>query len=112
ALALFLCCVAPLCAQSPTPSAASSRTQVVMLGTGNPSADPERSGPSVAIVVNNAPYLVDCGPGVVRRASAAFRKGVAGLAVQKLETSFVSQVHAEHTHGYSDLVLSPWVLRP
>ena len=81
-----------------------------MLGTGNPSADPERSGPSVAIVVNNTPYLVDCGPGVVRRASAAFRKGVAGLAVQKLKTLFVTHLHSDHTLGYSDLIFSPWVL--
>jgi ribonuclease BN (tRNA processing enzyme) len=84
--------------------------QVVMLGTGNPAADPERSGPSVAIVVNNTPYLVDCGPGVVRRASAAFRKGIAGLAVQKLKTLFVTHLHSDHTLGYPDLIFSPWVL--
>ena len=81
-----------------------------MLGTGNPSADPDRFGPSVAIVVNNTPYLIDCGPGVVRRASAAFRKGVAGLAVQNLKTLFVTHLHSDHTLGYSDLIFSPWVL--
>ncbi len=46
---------------------ASVGTQVVVLGTGTPLADPERSGPAVAIVVNETAYLVDCGPGVVRR---------------------------------------------
>ena len=81
-----------------------------MLGTGNPSADPDRSGPSVAIVVNNTPYLVDCGPGVVRRASAAFRKGIPGLAIQKLKTLFVTHLHSDHTLGYPDLIFSPWVL--
>ena len=81
-----------------------------MLGTGNPSANPERSGPSVAIVVNDIPYVVDCGPGVVRRASAAFRKGVAGLAVPKLKTLFVTHLHSDHTLGYPDLIFSPWVL--
>lgn len=81
-----------------------------MLGTGNPSADPERAGPAVAIVVSNTPYLVDCGPGVVRRASAAFRKGVAGLAVQKLRTLFLTHLHSDHTLGYADLIFSPWVL--
>ena len=40
----------------------SSVTKVVMLGTGTPNADPERSGPAVAIVVNDTPYLVDFGP--------------------------------------------------
>ena len=41
-----------------------------LLGTGTPNADPERSGPAVAVVVNGTPYLVDFGPGVVRRAAA------------------------------------------
>jgi ribonuclease BN (tRNA processing enzyme) len=81
-----------------------------MLGTGNPSADPDRMGPSVAIVVNDTPYIVDCGPGIVRRASAAFRKGVTGLAVAKLKTAFITHLHSDHTLGYPDLILSPWVL--
>jgi ribonuclease BN (tRNA processing enzyme) len=97
-------------AQSPAPTNLAPRTQIVMLGTGNPAADPDRSGPAVAIVVNNTPYLVDCGPGVVRRASAASRKGVAGLAVQKLKTLFVTHLHSDHTLGYADLIFSPWVL--
>ena len=85
-------------------------TQVVLLGTGTPNADPDRSGPSVAIVVNNTPYLVDFGPGVVRRAEAAFRKGVKGLAVKNLRRAFVTHLHSDHTVGYPDLILTPWVL--
>src|SRR4026207_1678372 len=88
----------------------SSRSQVVLLGTGTPNADPERSGPSVAIVVNDTPYLVDFGPGVVRRAAAAFRKGVKGLAVKNLSRAFVTHLHSDHTAGYPDLILTPWVL--
>src|SRR2546423_1983278 len=99
-------------AQTPTPAptTSSSRTQIVLLGTGNPSADPDRSGPSVAIVVNDTPYIIDCGPGVARRASAAFRKGVAGLAVPKLKTAFITHLHSDHTLGYPDLIFTPWVL--
>jgi len=52
----------------------------VLLGTGNPNADPLRSGPAVAIVANGTAYLVDFGPGVVRRAVAAEIKGVKALA--------------------------------
>ena len=48
----------------------SETTQIVMLGTGTPNPFPDRSGPSVAIVVNDEPYLIDFGPGVVRQASA------------------------------------------
>ena len=48
----------------------SETTEIVMLGTGTPNPFPDRSGPSVAIVVNDEPYLIDFGPGVVRQASA------------------------------------------
>jgi len=87
-----------------------TKTQVVMLGTGTPNADPERSGPSVAIVVNDTPYLVDFGPGVVRRAAAAFNAGVKGLEVKNLNRAFVTHLHSDHTAGYPDLILTPWVL--
>jgi len=85
-------------------------TQIVLLGTGTPNADPDRSGPSVAIVVNDTPYLVDFGPGVVRRAAAAFQKGIKGLAVKNLNRAFVTHLHSDHTTGFPDLVFTPWVL--
>jgi len=50
---------------------APSRTKVVLLGTGDPAADPDRSGPATAVIVDDTPYLVDLGAGVVRRAKAA-----------------------------------------
>jgi ribonuclease BN (tRNA processing enzyme) len=87
-----------------------TRTQVVMLGSGNPNADPERSGPAVAIVVNNRAYLVDCGPGVVRRAAAAEKNGIAALNVKKLNIVFITHLHSDHTLGYPDLIFTPWVL--
>jgi len=85
-------------------------TQLVLLGTGTPNADPERSGPAVAVVVNHTPYLVDFGPGVVRRAAAAYEQGVEGLEVQRLNRAFVTHLHSDHTAGYPDLILTPWVL--
>src|SRR5690242_2270236 len=59
-----------LMAQRPK-AASTDRTLVVMLGTGNPSIDPDRSGPAAAIVVKHTAYLVDFGAGVVRRAQEA-----------------------------------------
>ncbi len=38
-----------------------SSTHVVLLGTGSPFPDPDRSGPATAIVVNDSAYLVDLG---------------------------------------------------
>lgn len=88
----------------------SQRTQVVLLGTGTPNADPERFGSSVAIVVDNTPYIVDCGPGVVRRASAAYQKGVKGLNASLLNRLFITHLHSDHTTGYPDFLLTPAVL--
>jgi ribonuclease BN (tRNA processing enzyme) len=87
-----------------------SASMVVMLGTGTPNADPERSGPSVAIVAGGRAYLVDCGPGVVRRAAAAFRNGIAPLAPESLSIVFITHLHSDHTVGLPDLMLTPWVL--
>jgi ribonuclease BN (tRNA processing enzyme) len=88
-----------------------TRTQVVLLGTGTPAVDPDRSGPSTAIVVNDTPYLVDAGAGVVRRAkSALVDKGVAALDPIKLRVVFFTHLHSDHTVGYPDLILTPWVI--
>lgn len=85
-------------------------TQVVLLGTGTPNAEPERWGSALAVVVRGTPYLVDAGAGVVRRASAAYRNGVDGLEVKRLATLFLTHLHSDHTVGLPDLIFSPWVL--
>jgi len=85
-------------------------TQIVLLGTGTPGPVPERSGPSTAIVVNGRPYLVDLGPGVVRRAMAAYQKGLKGLHFSNLQTAFVTHLHSDHTVGYPDFIFTPWVV--
>ncbi len=86
-------------------------TRVVLLGTGNPAADPDRSGPATAVVVNGTPYLVDFGPGVVRRAKAAvLERSIAALEPVNLRVAFVTHLHSDHTVGYPDLIFSPWVL--
>lgn len=89
----------------------STKTRVVLLGTGTPGPDPDRSGPATAIIVNDTAYLVDFGPGVVRRASAAFRdKGIAALEITKLRIAFVTHLHSDHTVGYADLIFTPWTI--
>ena len=78
--------------------------QVILLGTGTPNADPERSGPAVAVVAGGVPYLVDFGPGVVRRAAAAHIKP------SDLKIAFVTHLHSDHTVGLADLIFTPWTL--
>ena len=85
-------------------------TKVVVLGTGTPNADPDRSGPCVAVIVGENSYLVDFGPGLVRRAAQAYRQGIDALKVSNLKRAFLTHLHSDHSGGYSDLILSPWVL--
>jgi ribonuclease BN (tRNA processing enzyme) len=89
-----------------------SRTRVVMLGTGNPVADPERFGPATVIIVDSTAYLVDAGVGVVRRWAAAIRAGAGPFKVWDLRRLFVTHLHSDHTLGYPDLILSSWTLAP
>jgi ribonuclease BN (tRNA processing enzyme) len=88
----------------------STRTQVVLLGTGTPNPDPDRSGPALAVVVHGRAYLVDAGPGIARRAAAAERAGVAALSMEHLSIVFLTHLHSDHTLGLPDLMLTPWVL--
>ncbi len=86
------------------------RTRIVMLGTGTPNPEPDRSGPAIAIVVDDTPYLVDLGAGVVRRAAAAQRAGIEALDAPNLKTAFITHLHSDHTLGYADFIFTPWVL--
>lgn len=101
----------PGVAESQSPSPAANATQVVLLGTGTPGIDPDRSGPATAVVVNGTAYLVDFGPGVVRRAkSAVLARGIAALEPTKLRVVFVTHLHSDHTVGYPDLIFTPWTV--
>ena len=91
-------------------NAQNSDTKLVLLGTGSPFADPTKSGPSLAIVVNNTSYIVDCGPGVVRRAAEASKLGFPSLEASQLKTLFITHLHSDHTIGLADIILTPAVL--
>jgi ribonuclease BN (tRNA processing enzyme) len=91
-------------------NAQNSDTKLVLLGTGTPFADPTKSGPSLAIVVNNTSYIVDCGPGVVRRAAEASKLGFPSLEASQLKTLFITHLHSDHTIGLADIILTPAVL--
>jgi ribonuclease BN (tRNA processing enzyme) len=84
-------------------------TRLVVLGTGNPNPDPDRSGPALAVVANGTAYLVDAGPGVVRRAAQAERSGIAALGASRLGIAFLTHLHSDHTVGLPDLIHTSWV---
>ena len=117
-IAKLLCYASPLLvafavsAQQPAKQPSnqpSNRTKVVLLGTGTPVPDPERSGPATAIVVDDSAYVVDFGPGVVRRAKAAvLERHIAALEPANLKVAFATHLHSDHTAGYADLILTGW----
>jgi ribonuclease BN (tRNA processing enzyme) len=76
-------------------------TRVILLGTGTPNPDPDRMGPAVAVVTAGRVYIVDCGPGMVRRAVQA------GIDMNQLTRVFFTHLHSDHTAGYPDLILTP-----
>lgn len=90
----------------------SPRTKIVMLGTGTPNPEPNRSGPAVAIVVDDTPYLIDFGPGVVRSAAAmspAYGGDIEALSIKNLKTAFLTHLHSDHSTGLADLIHTPWI---
>jgi len=78
-------------------------SKVILLGTGTPNPDVDKSGPSVAISVDESVYIIDFGTGVVRRAVKA------GIQVTKLTKAFLTHLHSDHTIGYPDLIFTPGV---
>ena len=91
----------------------STSSQIVFLGTGTPNPDPNHSGPSLAIIVNNTAYLVDFGPGLIRKAAAhspRYGGSVEALEAKNLKKAFLTHLHTDHTAGYPDLIFTPWVM--
>jgi len=95
-------------AKNVTPS-----TKVIILGTGNPNPDPAHSGCSVLILVDEVPHIIDFGAGVVRQAAALtpeYGGSLSELKISDLCTAFLTHLHSDHTLGYPDLILTPWIM--
>lgn len=91
----------------------STKSQVILLGTGNPNPDPNHSGCSVAIIANDTPYIVDFGVGLIRQAAAltpSYGGDIDAVEIKNLNTAFLTHLHSDHTIGFPDLILTPWVM--
>lgn len=91
----------------------SDTTKLVILGSGTPNPSPFQSGCSLAVIVFDTPYIVDFGPGLVRKAAAlspSYGGTLKALEMKNLNRAFLTHLHSDHTTGYPDLILTPWVL--
>lgn len=88
-------------------------TKLVLLGTGNPNPSPDQSGCALALVVRETPYIIDFGPGLIRRSASmtpTYGGTMEALETSNLNTAFLTHLHSDHTAGYPDLILTPWVM--
>ena len=88
-------------------------TKLIVLGSGTPNPDPNRAGSAYAVVVNETPYLIDFGPGVIRRAaslSPPWGGKIEAMTVKNFEHAFLTHIHSDHSDGLADLLLTPWIM--
>ena len=101
----FIGGAAALSAVAALPSFAQrSRTRLVLLGTGGgPRVTAKgRAKPATLIVVNNVPYVIDCGDGV------ALQLVRAGVALDTLRYLFITHHHSDHNLDYGNLIYGGW----
>ena len=80
-------------------------TRVVLLGTkGGPRVgEAGRSNPSTLILVNDVPYLVDCGYGVTKQLITK------GVALNRLKYIFITHHHSDHNLEFGPLLYNTWI---
>lgn len=81
------------------------RTRIILLGTkGGPRlGEAGRSNPSTLILINDVPYVVDCGYGTSKQLLAA------GVALNRLKNAFITHHHSDHNLEVGSLVYNAWI---
>src|SRR6266481_933599 len=81
-----------------------SDTRLILLGTnGGPRVTAGRANAANVVVVNERPYLVDCGSGVTRQLIAA------GVSPQEVRTILITHHHSDHILELGPLLYNIWV---
>ena len=80
-------------------------TRLILLGTkGGPRVgEAGRSNPSTLLVVNDVPYLVDCGYGTSKQLITA------GIALNRLRYIFITHHHSDHNLELGPLTYNAWI---
>jgi ribonuclease BN (tRNA processing enzyme) len=84
---------------------AAAPTRVILLGTkgGPPLSRSGRNNSSTLILINDVPYVVDCGYGVSRQLIAA------GVALGRTRYIFITHHHSDHNLEYGPLLYNSWL---
>ena len=104
-LKLTLAGAAALTARAPAAlaQAARPRTRIVFLGTkGGPRVDTGASNPANLVMVNDTPFVIDCGMGVSHQLVAA------GVPLPSIKYIFISHHHSDHNLEYGNLLYNAW----
>jgi ribonuclease BN (tRNA processing enzyme) len=82
---------------------AKPRTRIVFLGTkGGPRVSDGRSNPANLVMVNDTPFVIDCGMGVSRQLANA------GVPIPSVKYIFISHHHSDHNLEYGNLFYNAW----
>ena len=81
------------------------RTRIILLGTkGGPRVgEAGRSNPSTLLLINDVPYVVDCGYGVSRQLIKA------DVALNQVRYVFITHHHSDHNLEYGPLFYNAWI---
>ena len=84
-------------------TAVKPRTRIVFLGTkGGPRVTTGASNPANLVMVNDTPFVIDCGMGVSRQLVSA------GVPIPSVKYIFISHHHSDHNLEYGNLVYNAW----
>jgi ribonuclease BN (tRNA processing enzyme) len=76
--------------------------EVIMLGTGSPRPNLNRSGPSQVLNIDGQPILIDCGEGVVNQLMKS------NIPLSEINHLFFTHLHADHVYGYGHFLVAGW----
>jgi ribonuclease BN (tRNA processing enzyme) len=81
------------------------KTRLILLGTrGGPRvSELRRANPSTLILVDDVPFVIDCGYGVTRQFLSA------GIALNRLRYIFITHHHSDHNLEYGPLLYNAWI---
>ena len=84
-------------------TAAKPRTRIVFLGTkGGPRVGIGASNPANLVMINDTPFVIDCGMGVSRQLLSA------GVPIPSVKYIFITHHHSDHDLEYGNLFYNAW----